>query len=217
MKKYVFFDLDGTLTDPGIGITNCVMYALEKFGIMETDRGKLYKFIGPPLLDSFRDYYGFDEEKSRLAMKYYRERYGVTGLFENRVYDGMPELLAFLKNQGRTLVVATSKPTLYSEQILEKFGLSDYFTYVSGASMNENNSNKAIIISQAIGYLGISPDEVIMVGDRMHDIDGAKANNIPVVGVLYGYGNRREFEEHGADYIVKNVLELKELFSGEVI
>lgn len=203
--KYVFFDLDGTLTNPGLGITNSVIYALDKFGIKVDDRTELYKFIGPPLLDSFRDFYEFDEDTSRLAMKYYREYFGAKGLFENEVYAGIPQVLQELKDRGYHLMVATSKPTPYALQILDKFDLSRYFEFVSGSSMDENNSSKDQIIKYAIDSNNIAPDEIIMIGDRKHDVLGAKANNVYCAGVLYGYGDIFELQEAGADDIIETV------------
>jgi phosphoglycolate phosphatase len=206
--RYLFFDLDGTLTNPGLGITNSVIYALNKFGIKENDRESLYRFIGPPLADSFKEFYGFDEQKAWTAVEYYREYFADKGLFENFVYDGIKDLLTELKNRGRRLYVATSKPTKYSVQILEKFELLNFFEYVSGANMDEKNSSKSDIIRHALEVSGAPLDEVLMIGDRHHDIDGAKANNIASVGVLYGYGNREEHENAGADYIIDKPSEL---------
>lgn len=206
--RYLFFDLDGTLTNPGLGITNSVIYALNKFGIKENDRESLYRFIGPPLVDSFKEFYGFDEQKAWTAVEYYREYFADKGLFENFVYDGIKDLLTELKNRGHRLYVATSKPTKYSVQILEKFELLNFFEYVSGANMDEKNSSKSDIIRHALEVSGAPLDEVLMIGDRHHDIDGAKANNIASAGVLYGYGNREEHENAGADYIIDKHSEL---------
>lgn len=203
--KYVFFDLDGTLTNPGLGITNSVIYALDKFGIKVNDRTELYKFIGPPLLDSFRDFYGFDEETARLAMKYYREYFGEKGLFENEVYAGIPQVLQELKERGHHLMIATSKPTPYTLRILDKFDLSRYFEFVSGSAMNENNSSKDQIIKYAIDSNNLMPEDIIMIGDRKHDVIGAKANNVYCAGVLYGYGDIFELQEAGADDIIETV------------
>lgn len=203
--KYLFFDLDGTLTEPGLGITNSVIYALNKFGITVEDRNELYKFIGPPLVDSFKDFYGFDDEKAWKAVEYYREYFSVKGLFENSVYDGIPELLQKLKNDGYKLYVATSKPTEYSVRILEKFKLLQYFEYVSGSDMDEKNSSKAMIIKHALEVSKADINEVLMIGDRHHDIDGAKANKIASLGVLYGYGDFEELTSAGADDVAKTV------------
>lgn len=211
--KYVFFDLDGTLTDPGLGITNSVIYALDKFGIKVNDRTELYKFIGPPLLDSFRDFYGFDDDKAGLAMKYYREYFGEKGIFENQVYEGIHEVLLELKNRGHRLMVATSKPTPYTLRILDNFELSQYFEFVSGSAMDEKNSSKAQIIKYAIESNKLAPEDIIMIGDRKHDIIGAKANNIHCAGVLYGYGDLLELQEAGADDIIETVNSIVEHIS----
>ena len=206
---YLFFDLDGTLTDPGLGITNSVMYALAKFGIYE-ERSELYKFIGPPLLDSFREFYGFSEEDSLKALSYYREYFGEKGLFENEVYDGIRELLEELREAGHHLLVATSKPTFYSEKILNHFGLDKYFEYLSGCSMDEKNSPKADIIRKALSVCKAAPEDVLMIGDRKHDIIGAKANGVKSIGVLYGYGDLTELTLAGADHIAETVEDIKQ-------
>ncbi len=210
---YVFFDLDGTLTDPGLGITNSIMYALKKFNIEETDRTALYKFIGPPLLDSFEQFYGFSKTDSWKALEYYREYFGVKGLFENEVYPGVYNLLQSLREKGHILMVATSKPTEYTTRILERFTLSKYFDYVSGSDMNEKNSDKAMIIENALKINNIDPKSVIMVGDREHDIIGAKKNNVDSIGVLYGYGSREELLGAGADYICQRVEDIRDIIN----
>lgn len=210
MKKYqyILFDLDGTITDPGLGITNSVMYALNKFGISDK-RENLYKFIGPPLAQSFQNYYGFDEEKAQLGIKYYREYYTVDGIFENIVYDGVEQMLKNLKQGGQKVLMATSKPEKFAKQILEYFKLDSYFDYVAGATMDEKRVRKADVISYALESYGIQNlDEVLMVGDREHDVLGAKEVGIDCVGVLYGYGDRQELEKAGAKYIVETVEEL---------
>lgn len=204
---HIFFDLDGTLTDPGLGITNSVMYALEKFGIYQ-EREKLYKFIGPPLLHSFKEFCGFSEEQSIKAIEYYREYFGDRGLLENEVYDGIPQVLEQLKSAGHHLLVATSKPTFYAEKILGNFGLDRYFEYVSGCDMNEKNSTKADIIRKAMDVSKAACEDVLMIGDRKYDIIGAKANGVRSVGVLYGYGDRNELEGAGADYIAETVKDI---------
>lgn len=210
MKKYqyILFDLDGTITDPGIGITNSVMYALNKFGISDK-RENLYKFIGPPLAQSFQNYYGFDEEKAQLGIKYYREYYTVDGIFENIVYDGIEQMLRNLKQDGKKVLMATSKPEKFAKRILEYFKLDRYFDYVAGATMDEKRVRKADVISYALESYGIQDlDEVLMVGDREHDVLGAKEVGIDCMGVLYGYGDRQELEKAGAKYIIDTVEEL---------
>ncbi len=211
MKNYdiLFFDLDGTLTDPGLGITNAVMYSLEKYGLPVPERRELYKFIGPPLTWSYQTYMGFSEEKSIEAVKFYREHYSVTGLFENEVYPGIAELLAALRAAGKTLVVATSKPEKFAVQILEHFSLAEYFHHICGASFDGKIGTKHEVIEYALTRCG-SPErsKVLMIGDREHDILGAKASGLGSLGVLYGYGDRAEHEAAGADAIVESVAEL---------
>lgn len=213
MKEYhtYFFDLDGTITDSSAGITNSVMYALKKFGIEEGDRTKLYKFIGPPLIVSFRDYYGFSEEDVLRAIQYYREYYQDKGIFENRVYDGFEEMLKELKSAGKRLAVATSKPEPYARRIIEHFGLSPYFDYVAGMELDGGRGTKAEVIQYALKALGIEDKSgVLMVGDREHDVIGAKEAGIDCLGVLYGFGSREELERAGADYIAETVGEISE-------
>jgi len=209
-KQVCLFDLDGTLTEPGEGITNSVMYALDKFGIHETNRESLYRFIGPPLLDSFQNYYGMPPEQAEQAVDAYREYFSVKGLFENRVYEGIPVLLQELRNAGKTLVLATSKPEVFSLRILDKFDLSQYFHFVGAASLDSSRSQKPDVIRHALQLCGNpDPETVVMIGDRKHDILGAKENGLQSIGVLYGYGNRSELEQAGADVIVESVTQLK--------
>ena len=206
----ILFDLDGTLTDPGVGITNAVMHALAKRGIVETDRAKLYRFIGPPLIESFERFYGWTHEEAVQGLADYREYFGPKGIFENEVLPGIPEMLAALKASGRRLVLATSKPELFARQILEHFDLLKYFVGVHGATMDERRNKKDEVIACALAHtpgVGLA----VMVGDRHHDVDGAKANGLDSVGVLFGYGSETELREAGAKFIVKTVEELKEL------
>lgn len=211
-KKYIFFDLDGTLTDPQEGITKSVQHALKSYGIIVEDRSQLNKFIGPPLSWSFEEFYGFSHEQAVEAVDRYREYFGVLGKFENEVYDGIPELLEGLKKAGKILIVATSKPTIYSRQIIEHFDLAKYFTDVQGSEMNGDRTDKAQVIEYAMQQNQISDSsEVIMIGDREHDIFGAKKNEMDVIGVLYGYGTREELEGAGADYIAASVKELEKI------
>ncbi|MBR3125523.1 MAG: HAD hydrolase-like protein [Mogibacterium sp.] len=200
--KYYLFDLDGTLTDSGIGITNSVMYALEKFGIHVSDRKELYPFIGPPLTDSFRKYYGFNEKDALQAVEYYREYFRAGGIFENAVYEGIPEMLRELKRRNATVALATSKPYEFTVQILDHFDLRQYFDHVGAATMDGRISSKADVIRQLLDKLGITDrSTVLMIGDRDQDIDGAKANDLHCAGVLWGYGSIGELTNAGADYI----------------
>ncbi len=203
----VLFDLDGTLTNPGLGITNSVAYALKKYGIDVKDRTELYKFIGPPLLNSFQDYYGFSEEQAVQAVEYYREYYQKTGIYENYVYEGIPELLKELKAEGITLLVATSKPEPFARLIMEHYHLADYFTYIAGATMdNKTRVKKADVIRYAMQNCEAEDKKkLVMVGDRKHDILGAKEVGMDSIGVLFGYGDREELEQAGATYIAETV------------
>lgn len=206
MYDIVLFDLDGTLTDPGEGITNSVAYALNKFGIEVIDKTTLYNFIGPPLVDSFMKYYGFNKEDALLAVDYYREYFGVTGIFENQVFDGIPELLEGIKKSGRKISLATSKPEQYAVRILEHFDLLKYFDFVGAATMDETRSKKADVIKYTLDSLGVvDKSNVVMVGDRHHDIKGAVQNGLDSIGVLFGYGNQEELEIAGATYIAETV------------
>lgn len=200
--KYALFDLDGTLTDPGEGITRSVQYALAKFGINVENRQELYCFIGPPLHESFEVYYGFSRPDAMKAVEYYREYYAVKGIFENLVYDGIPEALAELRDSDVGICLATSKPELYAKQILEHFGLDGYFTAVAGSEMDGTRTKKAEVVERALGLLG-NPDvrDCVMVGDREHDVLGGAAHGLDTIGVLFGYGSREELERAGATYI----------------
>lgn len=198
MYQYLLFDLDGTLTDPGLGITNSVMYALRKFGVDVPERSQLYPFIGPPLKDSFRSCYGFSDEKCELAVMYYREYFKKKGMFENEVYDGIHDLLTRLKASGRSLIVATSKPEVFAVDILRHFDLYKYFDFVAGATLNDVRNKKADIIRYALESCGIAKSSAVMIGDRKHDMIGAKENGLDSIGVLYGYGTYDELKTAGA-------------------
>lgn len=213
--KYIFFDLDGTLTDPKEGITNSVAYSLEYFGIYIENKDTLCKFIGPPLKHSYMSFYGFDSEKADLAVAKYREYFAPKGLFENRVYEGIPELLQSLKNKGYKLAVATSKPYVYSVPILKHFDLYKYFDFVSGSELDGRRTDKSEVIKYALDNLNLKNDEVVMIGDREHDIIGAVKNEIKSIGVLWGYGGRDEFEKSGADYIADNISDILQLVNNK--
>lgn len=207
--KNLLFDLDGTLTDPMEGITKSVQYALKKQGIIEEDLWNLTKFIGPPLMDSFQKYYGFTEEEAKQAVVDYREYFAPTGKFENKVYEGIPAMLAALKEQGFTLALATSKPEVFALDILEHFELKQYFDFVGGALLN-GRTDKAEVISYVLTSIEAKKEETVMIGDREHDLIGAAKNDLFSVGVLYGYGDREEHEKAGAGQIVETVEELRD-------
>lgn len=202
MYKYILFDLDGTLTDPGLGITNSFMYALKKFNISVDDRASLYKFIGPPLRDSFETFYGFSREQSEIAVQYYREYFQKQGLYENEVYAGIPDVLTQLKEEGKTLILATSKLELFAIKILKHFNLYTHFSFIAGATMDDFRNKKGDIIKYALDNCSISEKtSALMIGDRKHDIIGARENGLDSLGVLYGYGSYDELNEAGATFI----------------
>ena len=215
MKNYstVLFDLDGTLFDSGEGVKNSVVYALDKFGIKVEDRDALGCFIGPPLTVSFKTFYGFNEENADRGVAFYREYYKEKGIFEGYVYDGIEECLKRLKESGKRIVVATSKPEVFAERILEKFGIAKYFDFIAGATIDEKTrSTKNQIIKYAMESCDIDdPTDVIMVGDRLFDIEGAKHFGMECIAVLYGYGSREEFIQYGADYIVETPKDVADL------
>lgn len=214
MKKYLLFDLDGTLTDPKIGITTCVQYALKSFGIEEPDLDKLEPFIGPPLKDSFMNFYGMDDAQAEKAIAKYRERFQDVGLFDNEIYKGVPAMLRTLQAKGMHLAVASSKPTVFVERILKHFHIEKYFEVVVGSELDGTRVNKDEVVQEALNRLfshkEVQYDQVYMIGDRKFDVEGAKAMHVESVGVTYGYGGMEELKEAKADYIVQSVEELKE-------
>lgn len=212
MFQYLLFDLDGTLTDPSEGITNSVAYALNKFGIKVEDKKTLYKFIGPPLVDAFAEYYGFSKEDSEKATAFYRETFSVKGLFENKVYDGVVDFLETLKIKGKKLIIATSKPETFTLRILEHFDLLKYFDFVAAATFDESRNSKDKVIAYALEQLKIDDlTKVVMIGDRHHDIEGAKVNGIDSIGVTWGFGSKDELTVAGATYIAENFNQLFDL------
>ncbi len=210
--QYILFDLDGTLTNSQLGITTCVAYALESFRIHTENPEELRKFIGPPLKESFVKYYNMTDGEGDRAVEKYRERFATVGLYENEVYAGIPELLQKLKAQGKTLLVATSKPTVYSDKILEHFGLKEYFSYIAGSELDGTRVNKAEVIQYALEQMKITESEkIVMIGDKEHDMIGAGICGVDSIGVLYGFGEREELENHGATYIAETVSDLEKI------
>ena len=220
MKKYFLFDLDGTLTDPKEGITTCVQYALHSLGIEEPDLDRLESFIGPPLKDSFMEFYGMDEEQAQAAVKKYRERFNDKGLYENEIYPGIAPMLQMLSEKGFRLAAASSKPTVFVEKILEHFGIRQYFKVVVGSELDGSRTSKDQVVMEALRQLfGAKPilyHEVYMIGDRRFDVEGARAMKVESVGVTYGYGGMEELREAHADYIVESVEELREFLLREL-
>lgn len=210
MYRYIVFDLDGTITDSGKGIINSVIYALERMGIEVTDKAELKKFIGPPLMDSFRDFYGMSEEKCCEGVELYREYYREKGILENEVYDGIRELLERLKGEGKKIALATSKPDVFAKRVLENFGIDGYFDFISAPTLS-NNIEKKELIDRVMKHFGAAADEVLMVGDRKFDIIGAKDCGVHSVGVLYGYGSEEELKTAGATFIAGTAEEVAEI------
>lgn len=204
MFDNILFDLDGTLTDPGVGITNSVMYALKHWGIEVTERHELYCFIGPPLMDSFQKYYGFSQAESEEALRLYREYFSEKGLYENELYPDTTYVLNELKKSGKRIILATSKPEEYAVKILKHFNIYDFFDFVSGATMDESRNKKDEVIEYTLKKCNLQGDKrTVMIGDRDQDILGAKANSLPSIGVLYGYGDLQELQNAGADFIAQ--------------
>lgn len=210
--KYILFDLDGTLTDSAEGITKAVQYALKHFGIDVPNITDLNKFIGPPLKDSYKRFYGFDDDKAQDGLMKFREYYEDKGLFENRVYDGIEEVLKTLKENDKTLIVATSKPEVHAQKILEHFDLAKYFDFIGGADLAETRVKKGDVVRYALQEAGVEDiSKAVMIGDREHDIIGGKENNLKTIGVLYGFGDVIELTQARADYIAKEPKDILEI------
>lgn len=212
MFDYILFDLDGTLTDPKLGITRSVQYALRALGIEEPSLDKLEPFIGPPLADSFREFYGLEEKQVVTAVAKYRERFSDQGIYENEIYPGTVRMLASLRAGGKKLAIASSKPTPFVERILDHFEIRAYFDYIIGSNMDGTRGKKEEVVEEALRQMlpaGMTPAEkkvgVAMVGDRRFDIEGAREHGITSVGVSFGYAPEGELEQAGADHIVDTV------------
>ena len=212
MYRYLLFDLDGTLTNPKEGITKCVQYALHCMGIEEPDTDRLIPFIGPPLVDSFMEYYKMTVDEAKQAVVKYRERFRDKGIFENELLEGVPEMLERLKSQGKILAIASSKPEEFVVRILEKFGIRQYFDEVTGARMDEKRSAKSEVIEETMHRLGLGADDrpqILMSGDRRHDVEGAKKCGIDCLGIYVGFAAPGELEMAGAAYIVHTVPQME--------
>lgn len=210
----ILFDLDGTLTDPKEGILNSILYALNSLGIHERDSDRLLKFIGPPLKDSFMEYYGFSEDASLHAIEKYREYFSSKGIFENKVYPGIPELLEDLSFLGKTLVLATSKPTTFAQRILDHFNLASYFHFTGGSNLDGTRTRKSEVIDYVLNASCLPAySKPVMIGDRKYDIVGAKELGIDSIGVLYGYGSQQELEKENPTHIVRHVDNLRAILT----
>ena len=213
MNHTIFFDLDGTLTDSAPGIIHSVQYALKKYGI-EAEENDLRSFIGPPLVHSFQKRFGFDHDKALEAVAYYREYFTAGGMFENSVYPGVEEMLQKLKEDGLVLAVATSKPELFSKQILEHFALTRYFDFIGGAAMDESRATKVEVLSYALQELQVDPAKAVMIGDRENDIEAASLLGTESIGVLYGYGSQEELANAGAKVFADTPMDICRIISG---
>ena len=204
----VFFDLDGTLTDPKEGITRSIQYALERLSALVPEMDDLLWCIGPPLRASLAQLLNGDDDAAGEALALYRERFAETGLYENAVYAGIPDVLKVLKSQGKRLFVATSKPHVYAERIVEHFGLGDYFEIVFGSELDGTRVEKTDLLQYVIAQTETDPSEAVMIGDREHDMLGARNNGLSRIGVLYGYGSEAELRAAGAEQLVSSPAEL---------
>ena len=210
----ILFDLDGTLTDSAPGIVNGACYAMERMGFPAEDPAKLRRFVGPPLYESIKNTYGLSDQDCWRAIALFREYYNDKGWLENGVYPGIPELLRDLRAAGKTLLVATSKPDVMARRVLEHFDLTHWFHRIEGADLNEGHCQKAAVIRKVLTECQ-PPFPAVMVGDRENDCHGAAENGLPAIGVLYGYGDRRELEAAGAAAIAPTVEDLRRLLLGE--
>ena len=213
--KTILFDLDGTLTDSAPGILNSVRYGCRKLGLPVPDDATLRRFLGPPLIDSFRNLCGLSAADADRAVAAFREYFPTKGIFENEVYPGIPAMLADLHARGCQLVLATSKPEEYARRIMAHFDLEPYFTAICGATLDETRTDKAEVIAYALETAGITDKTgLVMVGDREHDVLGAKKNGLPCIGAVYGYGTAGELTAAGAAALAETVEELHKLLLG---
>jgi len=216
-KKYIMFDFDGTIYDSGPGVMKSAKYALASFGIEVKELSELRCFVGPPLWDSFMDFYGLSRSQADQAVKKYREYYADKGMTDGEVYKGIPELLRKLKEKGKKLILATSKSEQYFPYLLEALDLQDCFHFIAGSTHDGSRSAKEEVLAYALEQCEISdPSLAVMVGDRKFDISGAKAFGIESIGVLYGYGSLSELQAAGADYIAADVEELGKILLGRM-
>ena len=214
MKTYdnIIFDLDGTLTDPAVGIINSMICALEKYGIPAPDRSELMKFIGPPLVDSFQEFFHLSREEAKTIVDHYREYYREEGMFESSVFPGIQDLLRSLQENGKVLMVATAKVEPFANTVLEHFGLAAYFTCIAGSNLDNTRTRKDEIILSVLERCEITDTEhTVMIGDRMYDILGAEKAGIDSIGVLFGYGTKEELQDAGANIIAESVEDLQRI------
>lgn len=212
-QQNILFDLDGTLTDPRLGITRSIQFALGKLGIDEPDITKLEHFIGPPLLQAFMKFYDMDEARAWEAVGFYRQRFKVTGLYENQVFDGIPQLLETLSGQGRTLYVATSKPWVFAREIARHFDFARYFKVIYGSELDGVRTDKVELIAHLLAEEKLDPQQTLMIGDRKHDLIGGRRNGLQVAAVEYGFGGPDELDAEAPEYRFASVAELHKAFA----
>ncbi len=209
--KNILFDLDGTLTDSAQGICKSVQHALKQYGI-EAALEEIKPFIGPPLHQSFMEQYGFSEKKAFQAVGYYRDYYRETGIYENKLYQSVPGMLESLAAEGKELFIATSKPTVFAEKIVKHFNLHRFFTIIAGSNLDGTRVEKSEVIEYVLTNIAnLNKAETVMVGDRKHDIRGARTRDLSSIAVTYGYGSLDELKSAGPDHIAHSVEELEEL------
>ncbi|MGV8919593.1 MAG: HAD family hydrolase [Pseudomonas sp.] len=208
----ILFDLDGTLTDPREGITRSIQFALARLGIDEPDLSQLEHFIGPPLLQQFMHAYGFNEAKAWEAVGFYRERFKVTGLYENQVFDGVFELLETLSVQGRHLYIATSKPWVFAREIARHFDFAKYFRVIYGSELDGTRTDKVELIGHLLAEEGLDPQQTLMIGDRKHDLIGAQRNGLDTVAVGYGFGSHEELAAQAPTFHFETLAEMHAAF-----
>ncbi len=215
MYEYILLDLDGTVSDPKVGICTSVQYGLAKMGIKVDDINVLTPFIGPPLRDSFRNYYNIPEEDIEKVVAFYRERFSTVGLFENELYPGMAEMLSDLKKAGKKLALASSKPRIFVKKILDHFDITQYFDVIMGSELDGTRENKIEIIEESLRLLfpdkPVDKAKCVMVGDRKFDVEAAGQVGLKSIGVTYGYGSKEELEAAGADVITGSVDGLRDI------
>ena len=209
--KAVLFDFDGTIADTGRGIVNCVKKTLADYGVEEKDEDRLRYFIGPPLVVSFKHLFGLDEDTAQEYVRHYRVYYSQGGMYELDLYDGIPETLERIRARGLIMGIASSKPGVYLQKLLEHLGVAQYFSCISAPEIGTVNPPKCELIADAMAMLGVKPEECVMVGDRFFDIDGGAQAGVRTIGAAYGYGGRAEMEEHGATWVAETTTEIAEL------
>lgn len=210
--KHILFDLDGTIINSSLGVTNSVMHSLKKLGEPIPEREELYKFIGPPLFTSYTQYCGFSQEKANLAIEYYREHFEKKDLFNNELYSGIEDVLSCIHDSEKTLIVATSKPEVFAKQILDKFDISKYFDFIIGATFDGKRNHKDEVLDYILKNCNIDDkQDCVLVGDTRFDAIGAKNVGIDCIGVAYGFGTKQELTQNGVITIADKVEDLKRI------